>query len=346
MVVATAIFAPGTGNVIGETPLDSGMRNMSETPPVLFIVFNRLDTALEVVEAMAAVRPPKLYIAADGPRPGRPGEAATTAEVRAAVIAAITWPCKVRTLFQEQNLGCRRGVVTAIDWFFANEAEGIILEDDVVPSPDFFRFCSEMLDRYRDEPRIMMVSGTNQLGAGVTSSSYLLSSLGSIWGWASWRRAWARYDEGMTGWNDAMAISLERRHGRATARYLRHIFDFHRRHDVDTWDTQWTYTIQATDGLAVLPEANLIRNIGIVGAHSSIETTNHNLAHGTIRWPMVPRRPAIEDDADYREQLARTVMKPAMTMSRVSRIARKYGVHRPLRLAYEAILVARRRLGG
>lgn len=319
---------------------------MSETTSILFIVFNRLDTTLEVVEAIAAARPARLYVAADGPRPDRPDEVARTAAVRAAILAAVDWPCEVRTLFQDRNLGCRRGVVTAIDWFFAHEAEGIILEDDVVPSLDFFRFCTEMLDRYRDESRVMMVSGTNQLGAGVTSSHYLLSSLGSIWGWASWRESWVRYDEHMTGWNDAMAMSLQQRHGRATARYLRHIFDFHHRHNVDTWDTQWTYTIQANNGLAVLPEANLIRNVGIVGAHSSIETSNHNLAHGTIRWPIVPRRTVIEDDADYREKLTRTVMRPAMTMSRVSRIARKFGVHRPLRLAYETISAVRRRMGG
>ena len=266
--------------------------------------------------------------------------------MRAAVLTAVDWPCEVRTLFQERNLGCRRGVVTAIDWFFANEPEGIILEDDVVPSPDFFRYCAEMLDRFRGDARVMMVSGTNQLGAGVASSRYFLSSLGSIWGWASWRDAWERYDENMAGWNDALAAELHRRHGGATARYLRHIFDFHRRHDVDTWDTQWTYTIQANDGLAVMSEANLIRNVGIVGTHSSIETSNHNLAHGSIRWPLAPKSPKIEDDADYRRQLTKEILAPAMAMSRVSQIARKFRIHGLVRVAYEATLAARRRLGG
>ncbi len=316
-----------------------------DPPPILFIIFNRVDTALEVMKAIAIQRPARLYIAADGPRSNRETEAGQTQEVRSAVLATVDWPCEVKTLFQDRNLGCRRGVIAAIDWFFANEPEGIILEDDVVPSPDFFRFCGEMLDRFRDDPRVMMISGTNQLGTGRTSSRYFLSSLGSIWGWASWRDAWQRYDEGMTGWNDAFATELDRRHGRATARYLRHIFDFHRKHDVDTWDTQWSYTIQANDGLAVMSEANLIRNVGVIGTHSSIETSNHNLAYGSLRWPIEPKNQTIEDDADYRRQLTKKILGPATTMSRASRIARKFRIHGLIRMAYKAALVTRRKLG-
>lgn len=317
-----------------------------DTPAILLIVFNRTDTVLEVMKAISAARPARLYVAADGPRASRDQEPVRTEEVRSAVLGAIDWPCDVKTLFQERNLGCRRGVVAAIDWFFAHEPEGIILEDDVVPSSDFFRYCAEMLDRYRDVPRVMMVSGTNQLGAGVASSQYFFSSLGSIWGWASWRHAWRRYDGDMIGWNDALVGELGRRHGAATARYLRHIFDFHRKHDVDTWDTQWMYTIQANNGLAVMPEANLIRNVGIVGTHSSVETSSHNLAHGSIRWPLTAKSPAIEDDADYRQRLTKEILAPAMAMSRMSQAARTFRVHGLVKAAYEAAVTMRRRLGG
>ena len=315
------------------------------SPPILFIIFNRLDTTMEVMKAIAAERPPRMYIAADGPRPDRKAEFSRTEEVRSAVMASIDWPCEVKTLFQNQNLGCRRGVISAIDWFFANEPEGIILEDDVVPSPEFFPYCKEMLDRYRDNPRVMMISGTNQLGAGTVTSRYLLSSLGSIWGWASWRESWKRYDEGMTDWNQTLATELHRRHGRSTARYLSHIFDFHIKHDVDTWDTQWAYTIHANDGLAVLPEANLVRNIGVMGTHSSVETSNHNLAYGCLQWPLAPKSLVIEDDVDYRQRLTRQILGPATTMSRASQLARKFRVHRLIRGAYRAVLATRRRLG-
>ncbi len=308
----------------------------SPTPAILFIIFNRLDTAREVMRAIAVQRPERLYIAGDGPRGTRPDEAATTRQVRAAVTAMVDWPCELHTLFQDDNLGCRQGVKTAIDWFFEHEAEGIILEDDVIPSPDFFRFCSEMLDLYRDNPRVMMVSGTNPLGAGVTSSRYFFSSLGSIWGWASWRDAWSRYDVDMKGWdgNKALRTELVSRLGGSTARYLRHIFDFHRKHDIDTWDTQWTYALQAHDGVSVMADANLIRNIGVVGTHSSVEMRNHNLAYGNISWPCRPDSAKVEDDAQYRQQLTREILRRAMLISTLSQLARKFRMHGLMKAAY------------
>ncbi len=300
----------------------------SPDPAVLFIIFNRLDTAREVMRAIASQRPRRLYIAGDGPRTTRPGEDATTREVRDAVSAMIDWPCEVHTLFQDRNLGCRQGVKTAIDWFFTNEAEGIILEDDVIPSPDFFRFCAEMLERYRDDPRVMMVSGTNPLGAGIASSRYFFSSLGSIWGWASWRDAWSRYDVDMKGWGDPELLkTLRTRHGRATARYLRHTYDFHRKHDIDTWDTQWSYTMQRDGGVSVLSEANLIRNIGILGTHSSVETRNHNLAHGLVLWPVTQRTLTIGEDVAFRRRVTKEILTPAMLISTLSQLSRRLRVH-------------------
>ncbi|TCP29371.1 nucleotide-diphospho-sugar transferase [Sphingomonas sp. BK235] len=306
-------------------------------PAILFLVFNRLDTAVEVMRAIAMQRPQRLYIAGDGPRGARPHEEAVTREVRDTMLAMIDWPCDVRTLFQDQNLGCRSGVKTAIDWFFANEAEGIILEDDVVPCPDFFRFAAEMLDRYRDEPRVMMISGTNPLGAALTSERFLFSSLGSIWGWATWRDSWARYDVDMRGWGAEAAALLRQRHGRDTANYLQHIFDFHQRHDVDTWDTQWMYALQANDGVSVVPEANLIRNIGVVGTHSSVEMRNHHLAYGKIDWPIRPRDTGIKDDATFRDRLTRELLLPAMRISTLSQWARTFGLHGMLKGAYRMI---------
>lgn len=316
---------------------------MIETsPPVLLIVFNRKDTALRVMEGIAAQRPPRLYIAGDGARAARPDEAAIVEDVRQSVLSAVDWPCEVVTRFQDKNLGCRKGVIAAIDWFFSNENEGIILEDDVVPSPDFFRFCAEMLERYRNESRVMMVSGTNPLGAGVRSREYFFSSLGSIWGWASWRDAWARYDVKMSGSDSAQfAAELRQRHGRATARYLTHIFDFHRKHDVDTWDTQWMYTVQACGGLAVMPRANTIRNIGIVGTHSSVEMRNHNLDYGVIEWPCRPKCDSLEDDPAYRRELTKEILSPAMTISALSRLLRRLRLHGLAKHAYGALRGAR-----
>lgn len=316
---------------------------LSHDPAILFIVFNRLDTAREVMQAIARQRPSRLYIAGDGPRAARPDEHRITREVRDAVTAMIDWPCDVRTLFQDQNLGCRHGVKAAIDWFFANEEEGIILEDDVVPCPDFFRFCAAMLERYRDDPKVMMVSGTNPLGEAVSSSRYFFSSLGSIWGWASWRSAWSRYDVDMSGWGAPVAAELRQRHGRQTARYLKHVFDFHRNNDVDTWDTQWTYTMQVEKGLAVMAEANLIRNIGVVGAHSSTETRNHNRTYGKIQWPLDTPPGSPIDNEGYKRQLTKAILNGAMLLSLFSRLSRQLRLHGIMRAGYQLYLRLRGR---
>src|SRR5262245_56278428 len=136
------------------------MTEASEVP-VLFLVFNRPDTTARVMEAIRAARPERLYVAADGPRENNAGEAEERcAEVRQ-LATRVNWPCEVRTLFREHNLGCRKAVSSAITWFFEQEPEGIILEDDCLPSQSFFPFCAELLARFRDDERIMFITGCN-----------------------------------------------------------------------------------------------------------------------------------------------------------------------------------------
>jgi len=120
--------------------------------PVLFLIFNRPDTTTRVFEAIRAARPERLYVAADGPRMTREGEAERCAEARR-IATAVDWPCEVKTLFRETNLGCRAAVSGAITWFFEHEEEGIILEDDCLPDPSFFPYCTELLAHYRDTGR-------------------------------------------------------------------------------------------------------------------------------------------------------------------------------------------------
>lgn len=167
---------------------------MKKTQAVLFLIFNRLDTASRVFEAIREARPFRLYIAADGPRLHKLGELEACISVRR-LVTQIDWPCEIHTLFREQNLGCARAVKEAIDWFFEHEEEGIILEDDCLPRPEFFSFCSEMLDRWRNNKEIMMISGTNYLFGKISSSyDYYFSHFAAIWGWATWKRAWTQLD--------------------------------------------------------------------------------------------------------------------------------------------------------
>lgn len=295
--------------------------------PILLIVFNRLDTTLKVVEAIAQARPSRLFVAADGPRVDRPGEADTVRAVREAVLARIDWPCEVQTLFRDSNMGCRDGVRTAIDWFFEQVPAGIILEDDVVPSPDFFIFCDTALATYATDQQVYMVSGTNLLGADVSFDKYSFSSFGSIWGWASWRRAWARYDVTMADWGPKMRRDLRRRFGRLPARYLSSVIDGHLRFGIDTWDTQWLYTMLRDQARAVQPYGNLICNVGVVGTHSSVEMSTHHLAYGAMRLPLLAASDSSEEDVLFLKTMTWKIYAPAMIISTTSRLAKRMGLH-------------------
>ena len=239
--------------------------------PVLMIVFNRPETTEKVFEAVREYTPERLYVSADGPRPDKP-DAERCAAVRA-IIDRVDWPCEVKTRFRETNLGCRKAPPDGISWFFENEEEGVILEDDCLPSQDFFRFCAAMLERYRDNEKVMHVGGANFLGeAESAGGSYYFSVFPQIWGWATWRRAWKHYDNEMTDFPEY------RRSKRIEARLPGHPYRQWRilqqmnatwKHSpyFNTWDWQWTYAVFKSNGLAIVPCCNMISNIGYSGTH-------------------------------------------------------------------------------
>jgi hypothetical protein len=246
------------------------------TPAILLLLFNRPDTTRIVFEAIRRARPARLYLAADGPRPGHPTDAATCAAARAEV-AHIDWPCQVRTLFQTGNLNCGVGPHTAISWFFSQEEEGIILEDDCVASPDFFRFCGELLARYRHDTRVLHIGGYNSEPAARRpplpgADSYYFSGNVSTWGWATWRRAWQLYDFEMAGFAAPHHQHALRAHYSSWLEgyFWRRRFDTvrHAPAPPDVWDFQWHFAVAAHGGLAILPAVNLVGNIGF-GAHAT-----------------------------------------------------------------------------
>lgn len=240
-------------------------------PPVLFLVFNRPDTTARVFEAIRAARPRQLFVAADGPRAGRECEAERCRQVRA-IATAVDWPCEVRTLFRPDNLGCKRAVSSAIDWFFEQVSEGIVIEDDCLPDPSFFAYCSELLARYREDPRVMSISGDNFIsGHWRPAESYYFSVFTHIWGWASWRRAWAHYDVGMSDWPSQRDAGLLQRvfpDSRRSQAHWTTVMDRVSRGEIDTWDYQWVYATWKQGGVSCLPAVNLISNIGF-GANAT-----------------------------------------------------------------------------
>lgn len=249
---------------------------------VLFLVFNRPDTTKQVFEAIRLARPPRLYIAADGARQGRDGEAELVEQVRR-IASTVDWPCDVKTLFRKGNLGCKIALSSAIDWFFKNEEEGIILEDDCLPNNDFFLFCEEMLNRYRLDSSIGMIAGFNPQGPGLVSNEYFASRNASIWGWASWRDRWVHYDVDMADWHrPEVKEKIRKEITLKTYLYYKLSFDLVVKKILNTWDHQWAFCLIQKKYKTIKPVANLIKNIGTVGTHAVGEDLNHNLPHGGL----------------------------------------------------------------
>ena len=237
-------------------------KNTSLSTPVAFLIFNRPDLTEIVFEAIRQAKPKKLLVVADGPR--FPGEVEKCQKSRA-VIERVDWDCEVLTNFSEENLGCKRRVSSGLNWVFSEVEEAIILEDDCLPTPSFFYFCQTLLEHYRDDERVMHISGDNfQLGQSRTEYSYYFSKYAHIWGWASWRRAWKYYDVYLKTWSEyknlEMISSLCEDY--YEQKYWTDIFERVFRGAVNTWDYQWLYACWSQNGLSILPNSNLVSNIG------------------------------------------------------------------------------------
>lgn len=260
--------------------------------PILFLVFNRPDTTARVFDAIRAARPRQLFIAADGPRADRAGEAERCRQARE-IATAVDWPCETRTLFRQDNLGCKRAVSSAIDWFFDQVEEGIVLEDDCLPDPSFFAYCGDLLARYRNDPRVMAISGDNFIsGHWRPQESYYFSTFTHIWGWASWRRAWALYDVAMSDWPSQRDAGLMDRvfpASRSARAHWTAVLNRMARGEIDTWDYQWAYATWKHGALSCLPAVNLISNIGF-GANAThthdAEAKLANLARESLSLPL------------------------------------------------------------
>jgi len=243
---------------------------------VLFLVFNRPDVTAQVFDSIRKAKPPRLYVAADGPRSGREGEAQRCAEVRR-IATAVDWPCEVQTLFREQNLGCKRAVSEGISWFFEHEEQGIILEDDCLPNQDFFGFCENLLNRYAKDDRVWVITGDNfQNGQKRGVASYYFSKYNHCWGWASWRRAWQKSDMDIRFWPEWKISSIWQALSpdQAERRYWEKIFNQMYRAEIDTWDYPWTASVWFNGGLTATPNVNLVSNLGF--GPDSTHTTSSN----------------------------------------------------------------------
>lgn len=263
---------------------------MTFDTPILFLVFNRPATTQKVFERIREIKPAKLFIAADGHRVNKKGEKEKCEEVRNIILKGVDWPCEVKTLFRNNNLGCGLAVSEGITWFFEHVEEGIIIEDDILPSYSFFEFAKELLKMYRNDESVWHIGG-NSYNPYKLRSPYYFSAYPHIWGWATWRRAWKNYRYQLDD------INHERFFANINELFLTHsekkfwidfYEDYFKMLEKNTWDYQWTCRMWYNKGLAILPRENLITNIGFEEDATHTSDTNSWLAHLTANEIEIP----------------------------------------------------------
>ena len=250
------------------------MSNWQLSTPVALFIYIRPDTTELVFAEIARAKPPILLVVADGPPTDNRAAAEKCAATRA-IVERVDWPCVVHTNYSDVNLGLKHRISSGLDWVFETVEEAIVLEDDCLPDPTFFRFCEELLERYRNDTRIMMISGNNwQRGQRRTDHSYYFSLFPHVWGWASWRRAWALYDVEMTNWpeirNDGWLSDIL--HDAPTLKHWTLIFEEVHGGKIDMWAYQMFFSAWSQSALSILPNVNLVTNVGM-GHSDAVHTT-------------------------------------------------------------------------
>jgi hypothetical protein len=234
--------------------------------PVAIVIFNRPDLVLRLLEVLSRVKPAYLYVISDGAREDRAGEFDLVAECRRLVDREVNWHCDIKKEYSGTNMGCGHRISSGLNWLFGQVESAIILEDDCLPAPEFLYFAQEMLVRYKDDDSVYHISGSNLMTANTRSrgAGYYFSRYPSIWGWATWRRAWRSYDFNLFGWRDAVNQKKikDKCFGFREYLYWQHCFDSVSNGRLDTWDYQWAYNCMVNGAFCIVPNINMISNLG------------------------------------------------------------------------------------
>jgi hypothetical protein len=243
------------------------MRNFYINAPIVFFIFKRPEQTFQVFQAIREAKPTKLYVIADGSNNHK--DAQKCYETRK-IMDSIDWECTVMKNFSETNLGLRKRIVSGLDWVFAQEEIAIILEDDCLPDLSFFYYCQELLEKYKDDQRIGIISGDLFLKGLDNENSYYFSNFPHIWGWATWKRTWENYDSSIKDWPQFRNPDwlTEKTGSEYYARIWLNIFDRVHQQEIDTWDYQVAFMLWIQSQLSIVPNRNLVSNIGF-GAEST-----------------------------------------------------------------------------
>lgn len=284
---------------------------MNNKVPILVLAFNRADHVEQAMKAIQQYKPDRLYLECDGARPKKQGEKEAVEATRRKMLDMVNWPCEVKTLFRDENLGCANAVNDAITWFFKQEQFGCIIEDDIIVSQDFFLLCEDLADRYKDEQRIMQISARNTSSRTDILNTYVYAECFHCWGWATWRRAWDKMDMSMSGVERVSTYHLVKHLGLFRGLMMRRLFARGRNHlaTFSSWATRWYLSILDNNGLVICPGVNLALNIGLDGGTHFDEEDKHRpsskLTMGKIQWPIeyndtfVPDKKQKDYDSDF-----------------------------------------------
>ena len=309
------------------------------TTPVAFITYIRLDTTIQAFESIRNAKPAKLYHISDAANTEEKQKKVD--EVRRYVRENVDWPCELITNYASENMGCKNRIVSGLDWVFEQEEKAIIIEDDVVVSNSFYRFAEEMLDKYADEEQVMMVTSGNGVTSYNNGNDYWFSRNCSIWGWATWRRAWAKNDAALSRWPEyRKSKTLYQFYDeRAAMKFERGIESVYRG-ELNTWDYGWLLAKAANKGLEIVPKVNMVKNVGIESEEATHDSNiNEELFVNEITFPLKhPDSVCAEDEYDkeyadfwYKTGKAELIIRrivPAGWLKQIRTILTKMGLMR------------------
>jgi hypothetical protein len=283
--------------------------------PIVFIIFNRPDPTAQVFAAIRQARPSQLLVIADGPRADRPDDE-EKCRVARSVIDQVDWPCEVLTNYAEKNMGCKYRVASGLDWAFSLVEEAIIFEDDCLPHPSFFPYCEELLGKYRDDRRIGIISGHNNLfGYRRNSDSYYFSNIPYIWGWATWKRTWEAYDFNISDWPEVRDSGRLKDifHHDIEVQSWTSIFDHQYDGYFNAWDYQLMFTSLINNWLNIIPNTNLISNLGFdtdaTHTKNPQDPLSKQLSEEMV-FPMIHPKFFIHDQISERKVFYKSVYSP------------------------------------
>jgi hypothetical protein len=299
--------------------------------PVLFIIYNRPDLTFKVFEAIQKVKPSRLYITADGPNTLKKDDEALCSQSRS-VINRIDWDCALKVQMKKNNIGCKLHLSNAINWFFNNEEEGIILEDDTLPNESFFHYCAELLNYYRNDCTIGHIGGNFfNKDFPVLDGSYYYSKYPHVWGWATWRRAWKLYDVAVSTFpNTLINDSFNKYFNSGFEKYtFYNKFNQVYLNKKDTWYEQWLYTLWYNDMYSITPKFNLVSNLDFDKGTAHIKWRK-NFANiptrklTAISHPVIKEPDFIADKLSYKLLFKRFILSSLFLLLRLTFYRLKY----------------------